>query len=289
MRNSDLLIKIINALILTSSRKTSKIYAVSVINTIIETLAQKFEFYRYIKIVPDIEKNKDFVEIAYDIDGIEPQEIAKAIEVLVRVIYMDLRSKCGLNFLDEIKKIIGTQVIWRLRELGIDLDLLQTEQHYIYRKYTRGKMSNKIDNKTISSYSWRDVKNWKIDDKTKSCTIYDGEGKILDEINLEMIMKDYIETLDEDDIDEIQTYERIGVNIDLKEKEFLKLLKDRDIDLETAMYILRISKQELHNIISKLLKLEMLHYVSDKEIIITEVGLDWLKSKENEDANIIRI
>ena len=36
MRNSDLLIKIVNALILTSSRKTSKIYAVSVINTIIE-------------------------------------------------------------------------------------------------------------------------------------------------------------------------------------------------------------------------------------------------------------
>ena len=107
MRNSDLLIKIVNALILTSSRKTSKIYAVSVINTIIETLAQKYEFYRYIKIVPDIEKNKDFVEISYAIDGIEPQEIAKAIEVLVRVIYMDLRSKCGLHFLDEIKKIKG--------------------------------------------------------------------------------------------------------------------------------------------------------------------------------------
>ena len=290
LTNSKLLRKVFNALYQTACRRTSDTYAIAIIGAITKTLVQRYEFLVFIRINPEKEKIEDVIQIPDELDTIDPKKIAKAIEAIVRVIYMDLRSKAGLFFINEINKNAGHQVISRLRELGVDLDLLQIEQHYLYRRFTRSiKTTEEKDQHTMLGYSWKDVSSWKYDDKTKACVLYDNKGKILDKLYLELVIKKHVGFLEEDDLTGSSTIQSIGTDIDEKELEFLKILQKKDMDFETAIFILHISEHQLNSMVTKLLRLEMLQYVSHNEVSITEIGLNWLKNKDEETKDLIRI
>jgi len=246
LKNSEILKKIFHALYVTAGRRTSNTYAITIIGAITKTLVQKYDFLTYIKIDPKMEENDDVISINPDIDEVNPKRTAKAIEAIVRIIYMDLRSKAGLFFINEIKDNAGHDVIERIRELGIDLDLLQIEQHYIHRRFSRAiKPSEKIDNKSMLGYNWEDVNSWKYDEKSQCCVLFGEDGKILDELHLEKIIKKHIGFLSEDDIDSF-SLQTIGTDIDEKEYELLKILEKRDMDFETAVFLLHIPDFKLN-------------------------------------------
>jgi Mn-dependent DtxR family transcriptional regulator len=69
-------------------------------------------------------------------------------------------------------------------------------------------------------------------------------------------------------------------NIYAKEYDLLKLLLERDMDAETAMHMLNITRKELNKIISKLAEMEMLQYVDHNTIELTDAGVGYLTKKE---------
>jgi Mn-dependent DtxR family transcriptional regulator len=51
------------------------------------------------------------------------------------------------------------------------------------------------------------------------------------------------------------------------------------MDAETAIHMLKISKNELNNMIRKLSQMEMLQYVDYNTIELTDVGIGYLSKK----------
>ena len=92
--NSYVLREILLSLYHVAGRRTTKGFALKVIGSIVKTLTQKFEFLKYIDIneTNDLSES-DLIKISQDIDHIHPDEIGRAIEAIVRVVYMDIIGK----------------------------------------------------------------------------------------------------------------------------------------------------------------------------------------------------
>jgi predicted DNA-binding protein with PD1-like motif len=63
------------------------------------------------------------------------------------------------------------------------------------------------------------------------------------------------------------------------------MLYSRDMDADTAMVLLHLSKEDFVTIIKKLLENEMLHYTSFNIIELTEIGLAYINKKDETKNN----
>jgi len=292
IKNSEVLGGILRTLYLVASRRTSQTFAATVIGAIIKTLEQNYDFLRYINIEnPEYTNSEIVINISNDIDTVEPTKIGTAVEAIIRIVYMDLVGKTGLFFMKELKEQAGDQIITELRNFGVDLGLLQTEQRYMHRQHRKKKQQTQIrkvsegmehsDDVSLLGYSWKNVGYWKYDPLQKTCVLYSKEGKELDRLNLDTIIESYVTTLTEEYEDPSGEYEE-EVMLTEKEIELLKMLHSRDMDAEVASVVLHVSKIEFEHIVKKLLQNELLHYVSYNEIELTEEGIRFLSETENE-------
>ena len=285
--NSKILENILKALYTVACRRTTHSFATAVIGAIIKTLQQNYDFLKYVRI-KEMETLGvgDIISVDSDINSVDRVKVGKAIESLIRIVYMDLIGKAGLFFIKELKKHIKEEVVAELKKYGVDLAELQTEQRYLYRRQS-GKKSHKKrdrdsthDNVSLLGYTWDNVSSWEYDPVRRVCTLYDNNGNVLDQLNLDTIIESYVRDLTED-YDELPSNYKEEISLSLKEIELLQMLYSRDMDAETAIVLLHISKQEFEAMIQKLLKGEMLHYVSFNEIELTESGIKYLMGREN--------
>jgi len=179
-----------------------------------------------------------------------------------------------------------------LKNYGVDLAILQTEQRYMHRQHRKKKQQaheRKNDSTTIKhhddvsllGYSWKNVGSWQYDPMQKTCVLYSKEGRELDRLNLDTIIESYITSLTDEYEDPSGDYEE-EISLTEKEIELLKILYTRDMDAETATVVLHVSKIEFEHIVRKLLQNELLHYVSFNEIELTEEGVTFLSEIEQQ-------
>jgi len=180
MKNSEIVKNVIRALYTTAGRRTTQSFAVAVIGAIVKTLEQRFDFLKYLSVNAEREPDQ-VVTVASNIDSIDPLLVARSIETVVQIIYMDLKDRAGLYFIKELQRNAGEDVISNLKDLGVDLELLQIQQQYLYRRQSRNQkkgepqLSNKdsIDNVSLLGYSLENVSHWNFDSDKKECIIYD--------------------------------------------------------------------------------------------------------------------
>lgn len=288
LKNSELLEGILKALYTTTGRRTTQSFAIAVLGAITKTLENRYDFLKNI-IFPTEGRSEDVVIIDSKIDAVEPVIVAKAIEIIVQIVYMDLKEKAGLYFIKELMRNAGDNVISNLRDIGVDLELLQLQQLYLYKRQSKnknvsGKKQDQIDDLSLLGYSWDNVSTWKYDTDNKMCIIYSKNGKELDRLNLDTIVKNYIDNIINDG-DTKLTFEHKQelkkIKLTRKEFDLLKMIQSQDTDYETASLLLQISQNDLNYIVRKLLTLELLHYISSDEVALTEIGLEYLKKGEN--------
>jgi hypothetical protein len=291
IKNSEVLGGILRTLYMVASRRTSQTFAATVIGAIIKTLEQNYDFLRYINIEnPEYTNSEIVINISNEIDTVEPTKIGTAVEAIIRIVYMDLVGKTGLFFMKELKEQAGEQIITELRNYGVDLALLQTEQRYMHRQHRKKKQQVQMkktgegmehrDDVSLLGYSWKNVGSWKYDPLQKTCVLYSKEGRELDRLNLDTIIESYVTNLTEEYEDPSGEYEE-EILLSEKEIELLKMLHSRDMDAEVASVVLHVSKIEFEHIVKKLLQSELLHYVSYNEIELTEEGIRFLSETEN--------
>ena len=290
IKNSEVIGGILRTLYMVASRRTSQTFAATVIGAIIKTLEQNYEFLKYINIEnPEYTNSEIVINISNEIDTVEPTRIGTAVEAIIRIVYMDLVGKTGLFFMKELKEQAGDQIISELRNFGVDLALLQTEQRYMHRQHRKRKQQAQMrkigegnehrDDVSLLGYSWKNVGSWQYDPLQKTCVLYSKEGRELDRLNLDTIIESYVTNLTDEYEDPSGEYEE-DVMLTDKEIELLKMLHSRDMDAEVASVVLHVSKIEFENIVKKLLQNELLHYVSYNEIELTEEGIRFLSEKE---------
>jgi hypothetical protein len=197
---------------------------------------------------------------------------------------MDIIGKAGLFFIAELKRRAGEDLISELNNFGVDLASLQIEQHYLYRSRERKKQKHKrkvVGDVSLLGYTWKNVASWKYDPVHKTCVLYNKNGEVLDNLNLDTIIENYVKNISEETEDVPKELEE---NVDITDKEFdlLKMLQTRDMDAETAMTLLHIDKNEFDKIVKKLLQQELLQYTSFNVIELTEVGLSYISERDRE-------
>jgi len=177
----------------------------------------------------------------------------------------------------------------------VDFELIMLQQHYLFFRQAKNKNKQRVDddlkiknqsldNINLLNYSEENISSWSYDSKNRVCIIYGNDGKVLDRINLDAIVKNYLGSLTNNGLNEPLKdlrFNEKGENIELSEKELelLKLLYVKDIDIETAIEILKISENELNYMVKRLLTLDMLDYISSDEVSLTDIGINRLKAK----------
>ena len=280
-KNSEVLGAIFRSLYAVAGRRTTKNFAATVIGSIIKTLETRYEFLKYVRIDEKGQLIEDkVIAITPEIDNVEPEKIGKAIEAIVRVVYMDIIGKAGLFFVTELKRVAGEEIISELKNFDVDLAALQIEQHYLHRSRERKKPKAKArslhSDVSLLGYSWNNVASWKYDPNQKTCVLYNKDGEVLDNLHLDTIIENYVKDLS-GNLEELpeELKEKAG-DISDKELELLEMLRTRDMDAETAMALLHVSKDEFSSIVKRLLENELLQYTSFNIIELTELGISYL-------------
>jgi hypothetical protein len=294
IENSELLKASLKALFITVARRTSYKFASAFIESIIINIEEKFDFLKDIQIRTD-NNYEDFVVISSDLNSVHPVRIGKVIEFVIQVVLIDLKDRAGHYFIKEVKKNLKDEIIYKLKECGVDFKLIMLQQHYLFFRQAKNKSGPRVDdnikiknqsldNINLLNYSEKNISSWSYDSKNRICIIYDNDGKVLDRINLDAIVKNYLGSLTNEGLNEpLKDYrfKEKGENIEISEKELelLKLLYAKDIDIETAIEILKISENELNYMVKRLLTLDMLDYISSDEVSLTDIGINRLKAK----------
>ncbi len=122
--NSTLIKEMLKAIYIVASRRTSHDFAVVVISSIIKNLEKRYDFLKYVKINSE-DDSEEIVDIDSDINSVNSCKIGNFFEDIVQIAFSDLRGKTGQYFIKEIEENAGEEVISKLKDCGIDLELLK--------------------------------------------------------------------------------------------------------------------------------------------------------------------
>jgi len=280
--NSYVLGEILKALYHVAGRRTTFGFAAKVIGSIIKTLEPKYEFLKFVSINDKGEiLEEEAIAIDSGIDSVNKEFVGSAIEAIIRIVYMDIIGKAGLFFIAELKRRAGEELMIELHNFGVDLATLQIEQHYLYRSRERKRKVHgrkPYGDVSLLGYTWKNVASWKYDQTQQSCVLYDKEGNVLDNLHLETIIENYVKNLS-DTLEEIPEEIEKDFEITDKELKLLDMLNSRDMDAETAIQMLHISKTEFDSMVKRLLENDLLQYTSFNVIELTEVGISYVSDK----------
>lgn len=287
LSNADLLKNALKSLYAVAGRRTSSRFADDVIRSSLNILKERYPFLKGVIIKQqDAQSDEDDICIKKTmVESIPAEHIGKTIESLFRMVYDELNEEAGLYFITELKEHLGKKMSKQLGKTGTDLDQIQLEQHHAWERRERkkaikeGKGGGAQEN--LLGYTWDKVASWHHEEGSKFCTLYDEKGEVVDRLNLDRIIQNYVETLSgvsADDPSELQKELRIFE----QEYTLLKLMHRQDMDAETAMQMLNVNRSKLNDMIKKLTNMEMIRYVSDDVIEITREGIDFVSTQEKQ-------
>jgi len=275
--NSDVLKGALQSLCTVAGRRSSEKFANNVMSAIIKTLQRKYDFLKYVKI--DAKSTTDFIVVSPQINSFDLSDVCKAVGAVIRVVQLDLKDAAGLFFIKEFEKYTGEKIISTIISNGVDLDIMQLEQQHFHSRRENKKSS--ADDVSLLGYTWGDVTSWKYDDRNKVCVLYTKNGNVLDKLNLDVIIKNHVTKLTKiDEEEEFQERAKEKIELNEKERKLLKMMHSQDIDVEMAVTLLRVSREELDQIIRKLTRIELLKHTDFDVITLTDEGINYLLENE---------
>ena len=128
IENSQVIKKVLTTLINISGRKTTKGYAISITDSLLKKLEKNFNFLKHVE-VKDTRFLEDDVPITVmsEINSIEPTEIGKAMYAIILTMNESLGKNAGHFFIKELSRNIGDDYNSSIKNMGVDLSLIQLE------------------------------------------------------------------------------------------------------------------------------------------------------------------
>ena len=283
IKNSDLLNRALTTLITITARRSSEAIACAFMDAILKTLTEKYSFLKYVTIKNMTLYEENSVHTDLEINSVKPEFIGRAVESVIRILIMDLEEESGLYFIKEIKDRLGETYLLEFKKYDVDMDLLQLEQKHLHEQLEKkrsliqhGTSAEMKEVQThVMEYTWDSVASFKY--RNNVCFLYDKNGKLLDKLQLNEIIEYYIRTLT--DFGKL-VKKQDELDVTEKECEFLEMLRIRDMDEESAKFLLNISKADFEHMIQRLLRYEILQFVSDDEIKLTDKGIATIEERK---------
>ena len=182
------------------SKRTSQSFAASLLYTITKALQSRFNFLKFIEFnIKD--SSEEVVRASTELNSINPALVGRAVETIIQIICMDLKEKAGLYFIKEIIENSSEKLVSELERAGIDLALLKIQQNYFYNQQKRMKRLNEnpdfVEKRGLLSYCWENVSDCVYDTNNRICKIVGKDGRIMDTLDLDKVVNDYLVELTE--------------------------------------------------------------------------------------------
>lgn len=129
MENDELLDKVLSSIVSLSRRKTTESHAVYVMDSVIEKLKQRHPFLEHIEIQDTtyLEEGKS-ITIMREVNSISKHEVARAIYEIISTMNTSLGKDAGYFFLKELSRMMGDMYMSEMKNIGVDLNLMQLEK-----------------------------------------------------------------------------------------------------------------------------------------------------------------
>jgi len=272
-----LLKSVINAVYIVASRRTTTKLAAKTLSSVLDTLKSRYTFFQQVDIGDELCYGDDLtIHLKQDLSSVDHTEIAHAIESLIHLVYDDITEEAGMYFVTEMKNHLDPPLLNDIGLVGVDLDQIQIEQHHAFLQRKKKKGSSETGEKeNILGYSWKAVSRLEYKPNERSVELYDKNGEVLDKIDLEQAIKNYVEVLSGiTETDSIRMQEIIKNHE--KEYFFLKLIYEDKVDLDHAQKMMNITPEETTKIIKRLVEMEMLRFASEDTVEITQTGREFI-------------
>ena len=129
LENSKVVKNVLVNLINISGRKTSKGHALNTINFLLKKLENKYDFLRNVKIIDNrYIEDEAAVDVRSEINKINPDNMGKALSDIITTMHYNLGDKAGHFFIKELQRNIGGDYNEVIKEMGVDLGLMQLEK-----------------------------------------------------------------------------------------------------------------------------------------------------------------
>jgi hypothetical protein len=150
--NKDILGCILRSTINVIGRRTSGSYANIFISKTLRELSEKYSFLQLIEIKENqYSETIEAVWIDSDLNDVEINEIGKATNELMIAITKSMGKNAGYFFIREIKETLPFDYELAIKQIGVDLDLIQLQ----FVTETKEKFKFKIENYDVISYSFK--------------------------------------------------------------------------------------------------------------------------------------
>jgi len=128
IQNSKIVEKVLTTLLRIVKRKTTEGYAVSVMDSLIKKLEANYDFLKHVEIKDTrFSESDDPVTVMSDVDSIPPSEVGKAIQSIISTMNESLSKDVGHFFIKELSQNIGDEYDSVMKDMGVDLNLMQLE------------------------------------------------------------------------------------------------------------------------------------------------------------------
>jgi hypothetical protein len=128
IENSEVVRHILQTLINISSRKTTKVQAISTMFDSIKKLQTKYDFLKHIEIKDTrYMETENPVSVMSDINNIKLNDVGKALHDIIKTININLGRGAGYFFIKELKNSIGEDYYSTIEEMGLDFGVMQLE------------------------------------------------------------------------------------------------------------------------------------------------------------------
>lgn len=126
---SEIMKNVLKTLISISSRKTDFPYAVMTVEDLMKRLETQYRFLKHIRINTEFynEESTDVISVMSDINKVPPTQLGKAIHSIIDSMNRSLGENAGHFFIKEIRNKLGDDHLSVMREMGVDLGLMQLE------------------------------------------------------------------------------------------------------------------------------------------------------------------
>jgi hypothetical protein len=129
LEKSEVMKNVLKTLISISSRKTDLPYAIMNLEDLIKQLETRYTFLKNIQINDDVynEQTTDVISVMSDINTVSPTELGQALHAIINSVNRSLGENAGHFFIKEIRNRLTDESLSVMREMGVDLGLMQLE------------------------------------------------------------------------------------------------------------------------------------------------------------------
>ena len=126
IENSEALKHVLKTLFYLLDSDNGRNFAFSTMNDLIKRFSKEYETIKYVKINDTrFIQDADIISVTKDVNSMEPSKVGNTIQRIIQEVNDSMKEKGDFSFIEKLRSHLAEDYILRLKEMGVDLQLIQ--------------------------------------------------------------------------------------------------------------------------------------------------------------------